>query len=222
MAVNNYAQNTAWSANDMTQAIINQHRDTIVGAFASDSYVANSLDIQHEPIYDSWTLAAASVLNTLSSQWFVNVASNSGKTLAQTNMGSARRLDAPQSHSIQSIKLRWSENLALADALAIVNGFAFNLIIATKSFNLAPIWQYPAGGGVYIPSNTNTTVSNIINGDPSRSAQLRLALPIVIGNQLNFQAQLEGNAITLTASGSGGTGATMWCALDGLHARAVV
>jgi hypothetical protein len=207
---------------DMTQAIINQHRDTIVGAFASDSYVANSLDIQHEPIYDSWTAAAAGTVTTQSSQWFVNVANNSGKTLAQTNMGTSRRLDAPQSHSIQSIKLRWSENIALADALALVNGFAFNLIIATKSFNLAPIWQYPAGGGVFLPSNTNATTSNVINGDPSRSAQLRLALPIVIGNQLNFQAQLEGNSITLAAGGAGGTGVTMWCALDGLHARAVV
>lgn len=220
-------QNGPYAApQDMTQAIINQHRDTIVGAFASDSYVAASLDIQHEPIYDSWTVAAGQPLNTSASQWFVNVANNSGKTLAQTNMGSSRRLDAPQSHSIQSIKLRWSENLLLADALPIVNGFAFNLIITTKSFNLAPIWQYPAGGGIYLQSAattaTGTTISNNSNGDLSRAAQLRLALPIVIGNQLNFQAQLEGNAITLTASGSGGTGATMWCVLDGLHARAVV
>ncbi len=207
---------------DMTAAIINQHRDTIVGAFASDSYVANSLDIQHEPIYDSWTVAAAGTLSSQASQWFVNVANNSGKTVAQTNMGTSRRLDAPQSHSIQSIKLRWSENVAFADALAVVNGFAYNLIIATKSFNLAPIWQYPAGGGIYIPSNTNTGVSAISNGDLSRSAQLRLALPIVIGNQLNFQAELDGNTITLAATGAGGTGMTMWCALDGLHARAVV
>jgi hypothetical protein len=210
------------SPQDMTAAIINQHRDTIVGAFASDSYVANSLDIQHEPIYDSWTLAQAGTLSTQASQWFVNVANNSGKTLAQTNMGTSRRLDAPQSHSIQSIKLRWSENIAYGDALAIVNGFAFNLIIATKSFNLAPIWQYPAGGGIFIPSNTNTGTSNIINGDASRAAQLRLALPIVIGNQLNFQAQLEGTTITLLATAAGGVGVTMFCALDGLHARAVV
>lgn len=216
-------QNGPYAApQDMTTAIINQHRDTIVGAFASDSYVANSLDIQHEPIYDSWTVAASGTLSTQASQWFVNVANNSGKTLAQTNMGTSRRLDAPQSHSIQSIKLRWSENVAFADALAVVNGFAYNLVIATKSFNLAPIWQYPAGGGIYIPSNTNTGTSAIVNGDPSRSAQLRLALPIVIGNQLNFQAELEGNTITLAATGAGGTGVTMWCALDGLHARAVV
>lgn len=38
---------------DITTAIINQHRALIIAAFASDSYVANSLDIQHEPIYDS-------------------------------------------------------------------------------------------------------------------------------------------------------------------------
>ena len=215
------AQST-WSPTDMTSAIINQHRDTIIGAFASDSYVANSLDIQHEPIYDSWVVAAGTALTTLASQWFVNVGTGANKTFAQTNMSSSRRLDAPQSHSIQSIKLRWSENVLLADALALVNGFAFNLIIATKSFNLAPIWQYPAGGGIYVPSSTAAGNTNINNGAPSRAAQLRLALPIVIGNQLNFQAQLEGNQITLATALNGGTGITMWCSLDGLHARAVV
>jgi hypothetical protein len=213
-------------AMDWTRQVIQQHQDTILGAFASDSYVANSLDIQHEPIYDTWTIAAAGTLNTLASQWFVNVGASSGKTLAQTNMQTSRRLDAPQSHSVQSIKLRWSENIAVADVLAIVNGFAFNLIIATKSFNLAPIWQYPAGGGVYVPATSTTaaatTVQFVNNGDPSRSAQLRLALPIVIGNQLSFQAQLEGTQITLAAGGAGGTGVTMQCSLDGLHARAVV
>jgi hypothetical protein len=207
---------------DSTQAIINQHRNVILGAFASDSYVQNSLDIQHEPIYDSFTVAAGAALNTLASQWFTNISNNSGKTFANTNLSTPRRLDAPQSHSIQSIKLRWSENILLADALAITNGFAFNLIIGIKSFNLAPLWQYPAGGGVYVPSTTNTAQSNVNNGDPSRTAQLRLALPIVIGNQLNFYAELEGNQITLTAAGSGGTGVTMWCSLDGLHARVVM
>lgn len=218
-----YAGNGGYTdAATMTNAIVNQHRDTILGAFASDSYVANQLDIQHEPIYDSWTVAAATTLNTLASQWFVQIGGTANKTLAQTNMSTPKRLDAPQSHSIQSIKLRWSENILLADALAIVNGFAFVLYITTKPFNTAPIWQYPAGGGVFVPSTTATATTTVLNGDPSRAAQLRLALPIVIGNQLNFYAQLEGNQITTTAAGSGGSGVTMWCSLDGLHARAVV
>ena len=217
-----YGNSGPASTQDMTGAIINQHRDTIIGAFASDSYISNQLDIQHEPVYDSFTLAAGAALTTLASAWFVNVGSNANKTPAQTSMSSPQRLDAPQSHSVQSIKLRWSENILPADALAVMNGFAFNFQIATKSFNLAPIWQYPAGGGIFVPSTTTSGTSWVSNGDLTRAAQLRLALPIVIGNQLNFQAALLGTQITLTAAGSGGTGLTMWCSLDGLHARAVL
>lgn len=205
----------------VANAVLNQHANTILGAFASDSYISNSLDIQHEPVYDSFTLVAGALVNNQTAVWFSNI-TGALKTPAQTSMTTSNRLDAPQSHSIQSIKLRWSENILAADALTVMNGFAFNFVIATKSFNLAPIWQYPAGGGIYAPSTTVNNTSWIANGEATRTAQLRLALPIVIGNQLSFSASLLGNQITLTGSGSGGTGLTMWCSLDGLHARAVL
>jgi hypothetical protein len=48
-----------------------------------------------------------------------------------------------------------------------------------------------------------------------------LAINIVIDNQASFYGQLNGVATALTASGSGGTGATLIMLLDGLHARGV-
>ena len=43
----------------------------------------------------------------------------------------------------------------------------------------------------------------------------------VIENQMTFSAQFEGNTQTLTAAGSGGSGATFVLLLDGLYARGV-
>jgi hypothetical protein len=59
------------------------------------------------------------------------------------------------------------------------------------------------------------------NGYPSREAMHKLAIPIVIENQMTFYAQLTGTAATLTAGASGGTGATLQLLLDGFYARGV-
>jgi hypothetical protein len=191
--------------------------------------VSNQLDIQHEPIYDTVTIAANAAVNNVSAVGFINPQSST-KTIAATSMTTSGRLDAPQAMSIQSIKIRWSESILPSDLLSVVNGFAFVLTVGIKSLNTAPIWQYPAGGGVYVPSQVATTqtaagtaavVTYLNNGVPTREAQLRLALPIVIGNQLNFSCTLQGTSLTLAASGSGGLGLTLQYVFDGLHARAV-
>jgi len=194
----------------------------ILQAFNGDSYINDQLDIQHEPIYDTVTLAAGTgVVNSTNAAFFVNVGANSSKTLAATNLNTSQRLDAPQAMSVQTIKIRWSELILAADLFSIVNGFASVLTVGIKPLNTAPIWQYPAGGGIFVPSTTANNVTYLNNGMPTREAQLRLMLPIVIGNQLNFSATLQGTAYTLTASGSGGLGLTLQYVMDGYHARAV-
>lgn len=193
----------------------------ILQAFNGDSYINDQLDIQHEPIYDTTIQAAAAVVNSTNNAFFVNVGANSSKTLANTNLNTSQRLDAPQAMSVQAIKIRWSELILPADLFAIVNGFASVLTVGIKPLNTAPIWQYPAGGGIFVPSTTANAVTYLNNGMPTREAQLKLALPIVIGNQLNFNATLQGAAYTLTVTGSGGLGLTLQYVMDGYHARAV-
>jgi hypothetical protein len=49
----------------------------------------------------------------------------------------------------------------------------------------------------------------------------KLAIPIVIENQMTFEAHLTGTAFTTTAAAAGGTGITLTLLLDGLYARGI-
>lgn len=201
-------------------------QQTILDAFTTETYSPNVLDVQQTPVYDTVTIAAGSALTNLTSQWFVNVGSNASKTLALTNMSQPKRLAAPQNFSVQSIRIRFQENILYTDALSILNGFCFEFWIGEKWYQRAPIWMYAAGGGLtgaqLQTTAAATTFFNIFsNGLPTREAILRLNIPIVLGNQSDFYADLNGNNYSLTASGSGGLGWTSMCVLDGYYARAV-
>ena len=195
-------------------------RAFIAGAFRSQTYIHDRIDVQHTPIYDTITVAAGAAL-TSGTQFFTNVGSASGKTYASTNMSQSQRLPSPEAFSIMSIKLRWSENILYADVISLLSNFAFEFWLGQKQYQRAPLWQYAAGGGI----NGATTVNNTgvySNGLASREAQIGLAIPIVIENGMTFFGQLVGTSSqTFTASGSGGTGLTLTCLLDGLYARGV-
>lgn len=192
----------------------------IANAFRSQTYISDRIDVQQTPLYDTITVAAGSAL-TSGTQFFTNVGSGSNKTYAQTNMSQSQRLPSPEAFSIQSIKLRWSENILKADVIALLNGFAFEFWLGQKNYHRAPLWNLPAGGGISGFSTVNAD-SAYNNGLPSREAQVGLSIPIVIENGMTFFAQLVGTAsVTMTASGSGGTGLTLTCLLDGYYARGV-
>lgn len=192
------------------------HHDVIVSAFNSATYIDDKLDVQHEPLYDTLTFAAAATIASTTARWFSNVDSGSGKTLAQTNMTRNNQLPAPEAFSINAIRLRWSETILLADLVAILNGFALQFVIGKKPYNTGPLWHYNAGGGIF---GTQTGIAT--NGVPSREAMHTLAIPIVIENGADFEASLQGNNLTLTTAVLGGTGAILTLLLDGLHARGV-
>lgn len=197
-----------------------QQKQMIVDAFQSAIYVSDRMDVQHTPIYDTVTIAAGAALNTSTSAFFTSVGAQSSKTLAATNMTQSQRLPAPEAFSIFSIRLRWQENIFVDDLYNVLNGFALSLILGQKRYQLAPLWYFGAGGGVSA-FTTRTSASFYTNGVPSREAMHKLAIPIVIENQMTFNAQFEGNSLTLTASASGGTGAIFQLLLDGLYARGV-
>lgn len=192
----------------------------IVDSFNSEVYVSNRMDVQHTPLYDTVTLAAAGTISSLTTAFFTNVGPSSNKTVAQTNMTQQNRLAAPEAFSILSMRFRVGENILAADFTTIINGFALRFFLGQKIYNQAPIWYYSAGGGIYATTNI-TDAAWYTNGVPTRESMHKLAIPMVIENQMNFSGNLEGNSTTLAAGAAGGTGAVLQYLLDGLYARGV-
>lgn len=192
----------------------------IVDSFQSETYVQNRMDVQHEPLWDTVTFAAAAIITPNASAFYTNVGPASGKTLAGTNLTQANELPAPEAFSIMGMRFRLGEDILLADMVAIFNGFAVQFTLGQKEYNEGPPWFYNVGGGVD-GYTTRTDNSFLTNGVPGRESMHKLAIPIVIENQMTFAARLQGNNLTLAAAGAGGTGATTQLLLDGLHARGV-
>jgi hypothetical protein len=198
------------------QAFSPDQQTWIMAQFNGTTYQPNAMDVQHEPLYDTLiTAAGANIVNL--SQFFTSPA---GKTLAQTNVTTAKKLDAPEAFTVMGINFRWLENILLADLINILNNFALEFWIGQKYYNRAPLWFYASGGGIAGLSNVSST-SAYTNGWPGKAERHMLAINIVIDNQASFFGQLVGTQTALTATGSGGTGATLIMLLDGLHARGV-
>lgn len=197
----------------------------IADAFSGTTYVPNQMSVQHTPVYDTVTLTAAgptNILSVLTSAFFTNVGSASGKTYAQSNMTQSQKLKGPEAFSIFGFRFRYSENISVLDLWNLINGFAYEFWMADKALQRAPIWYFNAGGGV--SGFTTQTYANagagtiFNNGVPARNEMHKLALPIVIENQGSFYAQLQGTQYTLNAAGSG---MTLVSLLDGLYAFGV-
>lgn len=195
----------------------------IQNQFSGTTYQPNAMDVQHEPLYDrSWNSAtnapwaAGATIPNLTQ--FFTTGNQTGKTLADTNVATAKRLDAPQAFAAMGIGLWFAGNILLADLNTIFNSFALEFWIGEKSYNRAPLWFYSPGAGVYGFSSANTAY---VNGLPAKSHRHELAINIVIDNQASFYCQLVGSSVTLTSSTNSGTGANLMVILDGLHARGV-
>lgn len=201
------------------QNLSSEQQSWIFAQFNGTTYQPNAMDVQHEPLYDEVTTAAAGTIANLT-QFFTAPA---GKTLAQTNVTTAKRLDAPEAFTCMGIRARIRENILLADLITLIDGatgFALELWVGQKYYNRGPLWFYNAGGG---PSGFSVAAnaSMLTNGRPGRPDGHVLAINVVIDNQASFYGQLTGTPVVLTAGAGGGTGAGIMMLLDGLHARGV-
>lgn len=192
----------------------------IMDAFNSEVYVSNRMDVQHTPIYDTVTVAAAATVNNLTTSFFTNVGPASAKTYGQTNMSQSQKLPAPEAFSIYGFRLRISEDILRADLLTLFNTFALEFYLGQKCYQRAPLWYFSSGGGLY-SFTTRAAESNYSNGAPTRESMHKLAINVVIENQMTFYANFVGTAAVLTAAAGGGTGMTAQLLLDGLYARGV-
>lgn len=213
----------------------------IVDAFNSEVYIANRMDVQHTPLYDTvgfypGTGGTPDTINENTATWFTNVGPAAPffavqKTLAQTNMTQSQKLPAPEAFSIYGLRLRIKENILRQDLDAILDHFALEFYLGQKWYQRAPLWYFAAGGGIWaaadipaIPIAKGVTIPQAVytNGVPDRNGMHKLILNLVIENQMTFYARLVGTPYTLLAAAAlFGTGATMTLLLDGLYARGV-
>lgn len=203
---------------------------TIISAFNSATYIQDRMDIQHMSLYDTVTFAAGSTINENNSNFFTSVGPQSGKTLGQTNLALSRQLQAPQAFSIFAFRFRWSEDINPIDALALLNTQALEFYLGEKEYQRSPLWHFNAGGGLNVMQANSVALGGgfttygptfSANGIASREAMHRLAIPLVIENQMTFFARLVGNPTTLLTALTGGTGATLQLELDGFYARGI-
>jgi hypothetical protein len=199
-----------------TNNLSSEQQNWIFNQFNGTTFQANAMDVQHEPLYDTFTTAAAGTIAN-QSQFFT---SPQGKTINQTNVTTAKRLDAPEAFAVMAIRFFPQPNILLTDLIAIEANFVLEFWIGQKYYNRGPLWHYNAGGGIS-GVTTQTGTSAYTNGQTGRIHMHELAITIVIDNQASFYGQLSGVSTALTVVGSGGTGATLIMLLDGLHARGV-
>lgn len=224
---------SAASVNPMPQggpnsnSIGNQLQSYIVGAFSGTTYMPNSLDVQHEPLYDvQWNpataapWAAGATIPGGGLAQFFTTGSTTGKTIADTNVATGKKLDAPEAFAVMAIGVDFAPNTLLADLIAIRNNLNFEFYIGNKWYNRGPVQFYVPGMGFPGISNISGAAS-LSNGVPGKNGRHTLSINIIIDNQASFYCQFNGTAVVLTASGSGGTGVNVKAVLDGLHARGV-
>jgi hypothetical protein len=214
----------------------------IYDAFNSEVYVSDRMDVQHTPLYDTVRInagggAAPMIVNAINTTFFTNVGPASGKTLAQTNMTQASRLPAPEAFAIFGFRLKWNEDILDTDLIQLLGnsgvvadvptgvapagGFCLEFTLGQKIYQRAPLWYYASGGGIS-GFTTQTADQAYSNGLPAREAMHKLAIPIVIENQMTFEAHLTGTPFTCAANAVfGGRGITLTLLLDGLYARGV-
>lgn len=192
------------------------NQQAILDAFQGVTIQPGVMDVQHTPIYDTIHIAAGGDVNEAATMFFTNVGSNSGKTYADTNMTQSQKLMAPEAFSAFAVRLRWQEDILDADLLDLLENTALELYLGNKVYQRAPLWHFNAGGGVFTADQ-----DFYANGLPGREAMHKLAIPIVIDNQMTFYAKLVGTVFTLATSTSGGTGLRLQLLLDGLYARGV-
>lgn len=197
---------------------------------------AGLIDVQQMPLYDRVIVAVATA--TTNPITFFTVPSGSGtgisgvKQIWDTNLTQAARLEAPRSFMVRAVRFYVEPDIAPSDLVALYKNYVLALIVGDKTYQLAPLWFFPQGGGPYQGGNlttarlADTTAQQFIaNGSPDPNAINVIAenLAVKIEQGENFRVELQGNSFTTAAAGGTtfGTGLNLRCVLDGVLSRQV-
>lgn len=203
-----------------------QQQLMILEAFKSPTYIQDEMDVQHEPIYDSITVATAAVISQggANAVFFTSVGPSSGKTLNQTNMNKSQTLQAPEAMAVFQYRFYFDARSDIRDVENLLAGFAFQFVLGTKPYQTCPLWMLCQGGGLNLVT-TATTTTAVANGWPSKDATRSLAVTLVIENNATFFANLVGPNYTILGAnftnGPASVAFVMVAVLEGLHARGI-
>jgi hypothetical protein len=195
------------------------------------------LDIQQMPLYDRASVAAATATpNPI--QFFTTPIGNgtgvggAAKQIWDTNLTQSQRLEAPRSFLVRAVRLYFRPDITLSDLNNVMDRYVLALIIGDKTYQLAPTWFFPGGGGPFSGGNLTTArlASTLpeqfyLNGAPDPRCINVIAenLAVKIDQNESFRVELQGASFTTATAGGTtfGTGLNMTCVLDGVLSRQV-
>lgn len=119
----------------------------------SNPQMAGVEDKISQPIYDSFSLAAAAAFPQ--TVMFQVQKGASGKTLAQTNMVSSGQLQFPQRLWLCAIYFVVANNTTLTDLINIQTNVSFTLNVGTKNYLQVPAGFLTAGRGAVMNTIAN-------------------------------------------------------------------
>lgn len=179
----------------------------------------------HQPFWDSLLRTTGAPATTLgpSTRLFGNA--NVGQ-LALTNLQVAGQLASDQTYVILSLRcwMYFDGTNSRTFYQQVTSQLYMTLNLGDKPMFQAPIWYFPAGGGVF-GSDATTPIYN--NGWPSQDAILRLARPIVVPVRQNFNVQMDfftvgtTNVLTTINGAAADDEMVILLMLDGLQTRDV-
>lgn len=206
----------------------------------NEAVAPGMVDIQQMPLYDTWTVASGTVFVPPIQFFTVPIGTigsgfTSAKTQVQTNMTDTQRLQAPRSFEVHALRIFVLQNICHQDVELLYTSLNAVLIVGEKPYQQAPIWFFPAGGGMTgnpavalydEAAPTKSLYTNWQNGECNPCAINLIAQPFLIKIEQgeNFRVELQGvGNLTSTATGSvpEATGITIVCVLDGILTRQV-
>jgi hypothetical protein len=221
-------------------ATINKDQQRILNAFRGQIYVSNQLDVQTGSLWDSiqFTKGQTAVQNIGLFEIPLGQAFPYGgptKTLTDTNMNKAGRLDAPEAFSVNRIVFTFSKRATDHDIYAFAEAATFTFWMGQKRYLWSPIISLQTLGTPLAPVRICDFCRAVYCGDitcpgcGARQFQLsslgeeeagrRFYLDcerLIILDRITFKICLELSAPYIFQNYF-----KMWCHLEGLHARGV-
>ncbi len=224
--------------NSTAQTLTSHKQEEIFRAFNGTTYVPSVMDVQTGALWDSISLSPG---QTFTGPWatlfrdHIGTHSPTRKTAADTNMRQSGRLDAPEAFCIQRVVFTFSRDTSDKDMYAIAENCMWRFWLGQKRYLWAVLVSLPSVhqptapirictycSGVYVMSmacpgcGAREFTLSTLPGEPvagGRQFALDVNPHVVIGNQMNFYADFDGNPYIVEGPFK------MWCHLEGLHAR---
>lgn len=174
------------------------------------------------PLYDTLTTAAAAAVG--SELLFFSVPRSPTKGLHLTNMEQSGILSGTRSFRVEGIRVRFNADIILADIVAMMHNYVLEFRVADKLYAQAPLWYFPAGGGVNGAVSTTASTTTIYawsNGEPNPQAGFLFGAGrgVTITPSTAFGVRVISSVGHTATSGAAGIALTVM--LEGVNTREV-